>query len=95
MSRILKQTIVGKFKVSTIELPFPLMGMSYETMAFPCDSRGNVIDWSEDFCDRYKTEEQALAGHESTVKAYEARIDPNQMASIMDELDAFIERRTN
>lgn len=92
MHRILKQTIVGgKFKVSTVQLPLPY-GLEYETMVFPCDARGNVIDWSEDYCDRYKTEEQALEGHASTVKEYEARVNP-EMASIMEELDAYIERR--
>jgi hypothetical protein len=90
MSNILKQTVVRGHKVSTIQLPFSLMGMLYETMVFTCDEDGTVNDWSEVFCDRYKTKGEALEGHEAVVLAYENKTDPEYMAEAMDEVNQIL-----
>ena len=52
-------TRVGGFWVSTTYTP----DYGWETMAFPCDERGTVTDWSEAYCDRYDDESAAKVGH--------------------------------
>jgi hypothetical protein len=38
----------------------------FETMVFKTEGADN-INWDEDICERYSTEEEALAGHERIV----------------------------
>ena len=63
---------VGPLWVSTVWLGLdhsfgdgpPLI---FETMVFATD--GTDIDWSEQICERYSTEEEALAGHQAVVES--------------------------
>lgn len=62
---------IGGYRISTVRLPFD-HGYSedaprwYETMIFAVGS------WSDLFCDRYATEEEAVAGHALTVQRVRA-----------------------
>ena len=59
-------TSVNGYRVSTVRLPFdhgysPDAPRWYETMIF------RIGSWSDLFCARYETEEQAVAGHVDVV----------------------------
>lgn len=60
------------FRISTVYLGLnhALMGgppLIYETMVFPRRKKG-LGAWGDLVCDRYSTEQQALAGHEAVVR---------------------------
>ena len=61
-TKFVVQSKFGDFQISTVKLPIdhgyggkPLW---YETMIF------KEGDWSDLYCDRYETKEEAVAGHE-------------------------------
>jgi hypothetical protein len=56
--------------VSTVLLPSMHIGGQYETMVFAADEAGEVVVWSELYCDRYETLSDAKAGHENVVLKY-------------------------
>jgi len=65
------ETTVGRLWVSTVwlGLDHSLSGgppLIFETMVFKAD--GEDIDWSEEYAERYSTEEAALAGHDRAVE---------------------------
>lgn len=70
-TRLDLKTEAGKYIVSTVDLGIdhsfgigkPLY---YETMIFRKD--GDKIDFSELYCDRYSTEEEAREGHKRAIK---------------------------
>jgi hypothetical protein len=77
--RHVAETVVGgKHVVSTVQLSVdhswgegpPLW---FETMVFRCSPEGKVTDFEDLDCERYSTREQALEGHEVTVKKWEAK----------------------
>ena len=41
----------------------------YETMAFHCDGNGNVLCWSDLYCDRYSTAVQMERGHQQAIES--------------------------
>jgi hypothetical protein len=61
---LLTEDATTGYMVSSVVLPFAHGGRNYETMVFDADKDGNVTDWTERYCKRYTTEEEALAGHE-------------------------------
>lgn len=72
--RIIKKETLGRWKVSTVWLGMdhnfsddgnPLI---FETMVFP--NKGDGMEFSEDYCQRYSTEEEAIKGHEEAVEKY-------------------------
>lgn len=67
------KTYLRGFVVSTIELPFPHIGGTYESMVFRTDADGNITDWSELLCRRYVTSDAAEKGHSEIVNTF----DPN------------------
>ena len=40
----------------------------YDTMAFLCDSDGNVLSWEDLYCERYATAAQMEIGHKKAIK---------------------------
>lgn len=56
----------GDWKGGRLPLRVPLGALPerfYETMTFKLKSDGNVADWTELSCDRWRTAEDAEAGH--------------------------------
>lgn len=60
--RIADDVVNGEYWVSTVGIPGNIWGR-YETMVFECDSDGNVTNWIEVDYKRYRTSEEAAAGH--------------------------------
>jgi hypothetical protein len=81
---------VGKYEVSTVwlgvnhnfaaELP-PLI---FETMVFDVSGDRRFKDL---YCERYSTEDQALAGHQAVVKALKDGITPDQIDRLLSGLE--------
>jgi uncharacterized protein YfkK (UPF0435 family) len=46
------------------------VGNSFETMVFECNEKGKVVNWDELDKDNYKTEKEALLGHQKMVKKW-------------------------
>ena len=76
MANVIERTVVNnRYVVSTVRLPgFELapdlyneLGGEFETMVFPCDEQGNVTDWMELTCRRYRSVADARAGHNDVV----------------------------
>ena len=70
-SKRVAETTVGKLWVSTVwlGLDHAFMGgppLIFETMIFPVEG-DEVTSWSEEYCDRYSTEDAAKAGHDRAV----------------------------
>lgn len=72
--RVAKDTI-GDYWVSTVWLGLnhqyddgPIL--IFETMIFPTDS------YSEEFCERYTTEEQAIEGHQRAIELAKSWVSP-------------------
>ena len=61
MKRRIGYDEVGNYRVSTVELPsdhgFGGTPLWFETMIFPMEN------YIEEYCERYTTEEEAIAGH--------------------------------
>jgi hypothetical protein len=61
MKRRIGYDEVGNYKVSTVELRnnhgYNGIDLWFETMIFP------INNYTEEYCDRYTTEEEAIAGH--------------------------------
>lgn len=61
--------------VSTTRLPFDHgwdgVPKWYETMVFSANEDGKVTNWSEHYCERYTTEDEAQYGHERVVAMVE------------------------
>lgn len=55
---------IGPYRVSTVRLPYPLLGGVYQTLVF----RGN--DNIGLACARYHTKNEALAGHKVMVEKW-------------------------
>lgn len=72
--RTVKKTVVeGKYYISTAFLGHNVgFGSSqfFETMVFPCNSEGEVIDYSDIYCERYETWNEAVDGHWRTVERF-------------------------
>lgn len=67
-------TTIGDYRVSTVFLGLDHsfdggLPVVFETMVFPTGS------WSEDYCERYHTYEEALAGHERVVELYKGKVE--------------------
>ena len=64
-----KLTIISRddrhFAVSTVFATMSPIG--WETLVFPADEHGNIIDYGEVCGVRYSTEAEALAGHDKMV----------------------------
>lgn len=70
--RVAETTLSDGKWVSTVELPVTLQsGDRFETMVFP--GRGN---WTDLDCLRYRTREEAEAGHAKIVAEWEAKVSP-------------------
>lgn len=59
------------FRVSTVDLTVRHSGGQYETMVFATDAQGEVTNWRELMMDRYETEAEARAGHESVCASFQ------------------------
>ena len=66
------KTQVGDYEVSTVDLGInyqfddSLPPLYYETMIFKIED--GKVNFSELYCDRYSTEEEARKGHEEAIK---------------------------
>ena len=73
--RLVKQTIVNSKLVSTMFLAIDHgWGGSpklFETMVFPVNYSGEVTNWSELYCERYGTWNEAIDGHAKAVELCE------------------------
>ncbi len=47
------------------------MDAGWETMVFPCDETGYILNWGEYDVDRYPDEESAVKGHKEMIKKWE------------------------
>ena len=53
-----------RYLVSTVNLYIAVDEYPFETMVFKCNSHGKVIDYTDLYCERYKTFKEAIEGHE-------------------------------
>jgi|GEM_PF-3967778 len=61
-------TSEGQFVISTVDLiMFGFFENEYETMVFAAED-GQIVDWEDLFCARYKTREEAVQGHRKYFK---------------------------
>jgi hypothetical protein len=65
------------YVVSTVELLPSPYSSSYETMIFESTEEGRVEDYSERYCNRYDSEEEARQGHAWALKFSADDLYPN------------------
>lgn len=70
-----RKTVIARdgehFLVSTVTLPMRLLGDDFETMVFRCSPEGEVESYSDLYCDRYLTPDEAEAGHARAVETFQ------------------------
>ena len=75
MDNKLKQEIIKRedkyYFVSTIEVQSFFDDYNYETMIFTCDKEGEVEDWQDLYCEKYKTIEEANNGHQEIIENFD------------------------
>lgn len=69
MARFTRKDLITRgdktFLVSTVRLPFDTgYDSPFETMVFAYDPSTEKVDYTDLFCDRYESQDEAAAGHE-------------------------------
>lgn len=73
-NRFMIKDYIGDYLVSTVDLginhSFDETPLYYETMIFKIEN--GKVNYSDIYCDRYTTKEQALKGHKEAIKWLES-----------------------
>ena len=73
LSTIIRQQVVKSSKVESGYVWVSTCNTfdhGLETMVFPCNERGDVLDWGEIASDRYEDVPEAESGHAATVSRF-------------------------